>query len=284
LTAAFRRGLKESGFVEGHNVAIEYRWAEFHYDRLPALADDLVRREVAVIAAISGTPAVLAAKAATRTIPIVFAMGSDPLTSGVVTSLSRPGGNVTGATFFTAALGPERLELLRELVPKANTIAVLVNPDNPVGVAEATSVQAAARAAGQQHHILNASAESQIDAAFKWMVDQRAGALLVTADPFFIRQRDKLVALAMRHAIPAVYFGRELAAAGGLMSYGTIQSEVYIQAGIYAGRILKGAKPGDLPVILPRKFELVINVKTAKALGLTIPPSLLAGADQIIEQ
>lgn len=283
LAAAFRRGLNESGFVEGQDVAIEYRWAEFHYERLPALAADLVRRKVTVIAAISGTPSVLAAKAATATIPIVFAMGSDPVTSGVVTNLGRPGGNVTGASFFTTVLGPKRLQLLREVVPKATIIAVLVNPDNPVSTAEATSVEAAAHAVGQQTHVLNASAESHIDSAFKLMVDQRIGALLVTADPFFIRQRDKLAALTTRHAIPAIYFGRELVAAGGLMSYGTIQSDTYRQAGVYVARILRGAKPSDLPIMLPTKFELVINLRSAKALGLEVPPALLARADEVIE-
>jgi putative ABC transport system substrate-binding protein len=284
LAAAFRRGLNESGFVERQkNVAIEYRWAEFHYDRLPAIAADLVRREVAVIAAISGTPSVLAAKAATATIPIVFAMGSDPVTSGVVTNLSRPEGNVTGASFFTTVLGPKRLELLRELGPKATTIAVLVNPDNPVSTAEATRVEAAAHAIGQQTHVLNARTAGHIDRAFKLMVEQRIDALLVTADPFFIRQGDKLAALTARHTIPAIYFGRELVAAGGLMSYGTIQSDTYRQAGVYVAQILKGAKPGDLPVMLPTKFELVINLKAAKGLGLEIPPTLLATADEVIE-
>jgi putative ABC transport system substrate-binding protein len=283
LAEAFRRGLSEAGFVEQQNVAIEYRWAEFHYERLPALAADLIHRKVTVIAAISGTPSVLAAKAATATIPIVFAMGSDPVTSGVVTNLSRPQGNVTGASFFTTVLGPKRLELLRELVPKAMTIAVLTNPDNPVSTAEATKVEAAAHAIGQQTHVLNASAAGHIDGAFKLMVEQRIDALLVSADPFFIRQRDKLAALAAHHTIPAIYFGRELVAAGGLMSYGTIQSDTYRQAGIYVAQILKGAKPGDLPVMLPTTFELVINLKTAKALGLTVPPTLLARADEVIE-
>ena len=216
-------------------------------------------------------------------IKIVFAMGSDPVTSGVVTNLSRPGGNVTGASFFTTVLGPKRLELLREVVPKATTIAVLVNPDNPVSTAEATSVEAAAHAVGQQTHVLNASAEGHIDGAFKLMVEQRIGALLVTGDPFFISQRDRLAALAARHAIAAIYFGRELVAAGGLISYGTIQSDAYRQAGIYVARILKGAKPSDLPVMLPTRFELVINLRTAKALGLDVPPSILARADEVIE-
>jgi putative ABC transport system substrate-binding protein len=210
-------------------------------------------------------------------------MGSDPVTSGVVTSLNRPGGNVTGASFFTTELGAKRLELLRDLVPNATTIAVLVNPDNPVSVTEATSVEATARAIGQQTHVLNANAEAHIDGAFKLMVEERIVALLVTADPFFINQRDKLSALAARDAIVAIYFSRELVLAGGLMSYGTIQSDTYRQAGIYVAQILKGAKPGELPVMLPTKFELVINLKTAKALRLKMPDKLLAVADEVIE-
>jgi putative ABC transport system substrate-binding protein len=283
VAAAFRRGLNEAGFHEGQNVAIEYRWAEFRYDQLSVLAADLVRRKVAVIAAISGTPSVMVAKAATATIPIVFANCSDPVTSGVVTSLSRPGGNVTGATCFTTGLGEKRLELLRELVPKATIIAVLVNPENPVSTAEATGVEAAARAVGQQTRVLKASAQGHIDDAFELMVKERIGALLATGDPFLLSQDGKLAALAARHAIPAIYFDRVLVVAGGLMSYGTIQADTHRQAGIYVARILKGAKPGDLPVMVPTKFELVINLKTAKALGLTIPPSLLLRADQVIE-
>jgi putative ABC transport system substrate-binding protein len=283
LAAAFRRGLNELGFVEGQNVAIEYRWADFYFDRLPALAADLVRRKVAVIAAISGTPTVLAAKAAGGTTPIVFAMGSDPISSGVVTSLNRPGGNVTGATIFGAALGAKRLELLRELVPRTTTIAVLVDPANPVSRADGADMQAAARAVGQQIDVFNASAEDHIDGAFNLIAERRIGALFVTGDVFFVGQRDKLVALAARRAIPAIYFDRSFVAAGGLMSYGTIETDAVRQAGVYVARILKGAKAGDLPIMLPTKFELVINLQTAKALGLTVPDKLLAIADEVIE-
>jgi ABC-type uncharacterized transport system substrate-binding protein len=283
LLSAFRRGLNESGFVEGQNVTIEYRWAEHRYERLQALAADLVRRQVAVIAAISGTPSALAAKSATVTIPIVFGMGSDPVTFGLVTSLNRPGGNVTGASFFAAALGEKRLGLLQQLVSKTTTIGVLVNSDNPVSAAEETSVQAAAHAIGQQTNVLNASTEAHIDGVFTTIVQHRIGALLVTGDAFFFTWRDKLVALAARHAIPAMYWGREFVERGGLISYGTNQADTYRQAGIYAGRILKGEKPADLPVMLPTKFDLVINLKTAKGLGLTIPPGVLAIADEVIE-
>jgi ABC-type uncharacterized transport system substrate-binding protein len=283
LVAAFRRGLNESGFVDGQNVTIEYRWAEHQYERLPALAADLVRRKVAVIAAISGTPSVLAAKAATKTIPIVFGMGSDPVTFGVVTSLNRPTENVTGASFFSAALGAKRLELLHEMAPKATTTAVLVNPTNLVSESERIDVQAAAQAIGQQTSVLNASTEGQIDRAFAAIVQDRIGALLVTGDALLHDRRNQLVALAARHAVPAIYFSREFVEAGGLMSYGTNQPEAYRQAGVYAGRILKGEKPGNLPVVLPTKFELVINLKTAKALGLTVPRIMQMTADEVIE-
>jgi putative ABC transport system substrate-binding protein len=282
LAEAFRRGLGELGFVERQNVAIEYRWADFQFDRLPALAVDLVGRKVAVIAAISGTPTVKAAKAATATIPIVFAIGSDPITAGVVTSLNRPGGNITGTTIFGAALGAKRLEVLRMLVPQAATIAVLVDPDNPVSAADGADMQAAARAVGQPFDVFNARAD-QIEGQFERMTELRIGALFVTGDAFFVGQRDKLVALAARHAIPAIYFARTFVAAGGLMSYGTIENEAVRQAGVYVARILKGAKPGDLPVMLPTKFELVINLKTARALNLQVPDKLLALADEVIE-
>ena len=283
VVAAFRQGLNESGFIERQNIAIEYRWAENRYARLPELAADLVHRQVALIAAISGTPTALAAKAATATIPIVFAIGGDPVTPGLVTSLNRPGANVTGASFFTSVLGTKRLELLRALLPAATTIGVLVNPNNPPSVSEWANVLEATKAIGQQTNVINASTEAHIDGAFAAISQYRIGALLVTGDPFFFRHRAKLIALAARHALPAMYFLPEFATAGGLMSYGANQSDTYRQAGIYAGRILKGEKAGDLPVMLPTKFELVINLKTAKALGLDLPPKVLALADKVIE-
>jgi putative ABC transport system substrate-binding protein len=283
LAAAFRRGLTESGYIEGQNVAIEYRWAEYHNERLPAMAADLVHLKVGVIAAIGGTPTVLAAKAATTTTPIVFAMGSDPVTSGVVTSLNQPGGNVTGVTFFTGPLGPKRLELLRDLVPKATTIALLVNPQAAVSTADGANVQAAAHSVGLQTLVLNSSAEGHVEDAFTVIVERRIDAVLITADPFFISQRDKLVALAARHAIPVIYFGREFVAAGGLISYGASETDAFRSAGVYVGRVFKGARPGDLPVMLPTKFDLVINLKTAKALGLTVPLIMQMTADEMIE-
>jgi putative ABC transport system substrate-binding protein len=283
ILAAFHRGLDEVGYVEGRNVTIEYRWAEGQYDRLPAMAADLVSRRVVLIAAISGTPAALAAKAATANIPVVFAIGGDPVTPGLVTSLNRPGANVTGVTFFTAPLATKRLEMLRELAPKAATVGVLVNPDNPPSALEGKDVAAAAHTMGLQTSVLNASTASQIDDAFAAIVRQRMGGLYVSADPLFFNQRGKLVALAARHAVPTIYADREIAEAGGLISYGASRSDAYRQAGVYTGRILKGEKPGDLPVVLPTKFELVINLKTAKALGLVVPPTLLARADEVIE-
>jgi putative tryptophan/tyrosine transport system substrate-binding protein len=283
IMAAFELGLREAGYVDGRNVVIEYRWAEGQYDRLPALAADLVRRRVAVIAAISGTPAGLAAKAATTTIPIVFATGSDPLVFGVGTSLNRPDGNITGSTFFTGSLGAKRLELLRELVPKAATIALLVDPDNPASAADEANVQTAAHALGQQIKVLHVTTGLDIDIAFAVLARELPDALFIGSGPLFFNQRDTVVALATRYAVPAIYADREIAEAGGLISYGASRTDAYHQAGIYAGRILKGEKPADLPVVLPTKFELVINLKTAKALGLTVPPTLLSRADEVIE-
>jgi putative tryptophan/tyrosine transport system substrate-binding protein len=280
---AFRRGLSQAGYVEHRNVGIEYRWAEGQYGRLPALAADLARLGVSVIAATGGTPSALAAKAATATIPIVFIAGTDPVTLGLVSSLSRPGGNVTGVSFLVNELGPKRLGLLHELVPSATAIGVLTNPANPLSRSEASDVQTAARTLGLRVYVENASSERDIDAAFARFVEQRIDALLVGADAFFTNQRDQLVALAARHAWPASYVLPEQAAAGGLMSYGPSQTDVYRQVGVYAGRILKGEKPSDLPVVQPTKFDLVINLKTAKALGLAIPPNVLATADEVIE-
>ena len=283
IISAFHLGLKEAGYEEGRNVAIEYRWAEGQYDRLPALASDLVNRPVAVIAAISGTPTALAAKAATTTIPIVFAIGSDPVAQGLVNTLNRPSANVTGATFSTAVLGEKRLELLRELVPGAKTIAVLVNANNPSGTLEIARVKDAAHAIVQEISVLNASTRAEIDDAFAAIAKKGIKALFVTADPFFLNQRNALVELSARFAVPAIYAERETAAAGGLVSYGASRTDAYRQAGNYVGRILKGEKPGDLPVQQATKFELAINLSAAKALGLTIPQSILLRADEVIE-
>ncbi len=280
---AFREGLKDSGYVERQNVAIEYRWAENQLDRLPELAAELVRRQVAVITATSTYPA-FAAKAATTTTPIVFLVGEDPARLGLVASLGRPGGNLTGINIFTGELTTKRLELLREMVPGAARIAVLVNPANAT-TTETTlrDVAAAARVMGLQIQVLNASTSLEIDAAFATFVRERPDAVFVGLDPFFISRRAQLVNLASRHALPATFTLREFAEAGGLMSYGTNIADAFRQIGVYAGRILKGAKPADLPVVQSTKFELVINASTARMLGLAVPPTLLATADEVIE-
>jgi len=281
ILAAFHQGLGETGYVEGQNLAFEYRWAEGRYDRLPALAADLVVRNVDLIAA-DGIPAALAAKSATSTIPIVFAVG-DPVDLGLVASLARPGGNLTGVSTMAPELSPKRLELLSELVPQVGVIALLVNPNNSNTERTTRDMQEAARAKGVQLHILTAGTESEIDAAFATLVQLHAGALVVGGDPFFANRREQLATLAATRGVPAIYQSREFAEAGGLISYGLNFTAAFRQVGIYAGRILKGVKPDDLPVQQPTTFELVVNLKTAKALGLTVPPSILARVDEVIE-
>jgi putative ABC transport system substrate-binding protein len=283
VTAPFRQGLKEAGYVEGQTTAIEFRWAEFHYDRLSGFAADLVERRVAVIAAVGGIHSGLAAKRATSTIPIVFVSAGDPVSFGLVPSLSRHGSNVTGISMITVALAPKRLELLHELVPTAVVIAMLANPTSPYFEPETRDVLDAARKLGLQVHVLEAKTERDLDGAFATLGQKRATALLVSGDPFFDSQRDKLVALAARRAVPAIYQWREFADLGGLVSYGSSITNAYREAGLYAGRILKGERPADLPIVQPTRLELVINLKTAKALGLTIPQSILVRADQVIQ-
>jgi putative ABC transport system substrate-binding protein len=281
---AFRQGLSENRYVEGHNVAIEYRWAEGRNDRLPSLAADLVRRQVTVIAAPGSTPAALAAKEATTTIPIVFGIGADPVAVGLVANLSRPGGNLTGVTNFAMELGPKRLELLRELAPTTTVVGLLVNPTSP-SLAESTTkdLQSAARTLDLQLHVLHASSERDFDTVFATLVQLQAGALVIGADAFFSSQFEQLAALAISHAVRTIYYSREFTAAGGLMSYGASLTDPFRYTGVYAGRILKGEKPADLPVQQATKVEFIINLKTAKALGLEVPPALLARADEVIE-
>jgi putative ABC transport system substrate-binding protein len=275
--------LKETGFVEGESIAIEYRWADNQLDRLSALAADLVRRRVAAIAVPGGPDAARAAKAATATIPIVFVVAVDPVSLGLVASLARPGGNLTGINFFGGELTAKRLELLRMLVPGATRVAVLVNPTNPMTESTSRELEPAGRSMGLQIRVLNASNSQEINAAFATFVDERPDAVLVGVDPFFNGRRVQLVHLATRYAVPASYVAREFAEVGGLMTYGASISDAWHQAGVYCGRILKGSKPAELPVVQSAKFELVINAETARMLGLTVPPSLLSLADEVIE-
>jgi putative ABC transport system substrate-binding protein len=283
LPAAFRTGLKEKGFIEGENIAIEYRWADGHLERLPSLVADLIRRRVAVIFATGGDIPALIAKGSTTTIPIVFLTGGDPVRSGLVASLNRPGGNATGATVIAGMLGAKRMALLRELAPKTHALGLLVNPNNPNSEPETADVQAAARAIGGQVQVLQASNSEEIEEAFAALGRAKLDGLLVNPDPIFLPRRDQFVALAARHAVPTIYYAREYVEAGGLMSYGASFTWLYRQGGIYVARVLKGEKPADLPVMQPTKFELIINLKTAKALGLTTPETLLATADEVIQ-
>jgi putative tryptophan/tyrosine transport system substrate-binding protein len=282
-TAAFRRGLGETGLVEGQNVAIVFHWAEGHYERLPALAKELVDLRVSVVMSGGGSPSALAAKAATSTVPIVFVIGDDPVQVGLTANFNRPGGNLTGVAFLTGELGAKRLGLICEVVPGNSAIALLLNPDNPTAEIHRKEVQAAAQALGRRLLTLHARTDTDFEASFAMLKKEQAGALIVQNDPFFDSRRDRIMSLAARNAVPAIYHIREFPAAGGLMSYGASLADSYRQAGSYVGRILKGEKPADLPVMQPTNFELVINLKTAKALGLTVWPSLLARADEVIE-
>jgi putative ABC transport system substrate-binding protein len=283
VVAAFEKGLGELGVVVGRNVSIEFRWADGQYDRLPAQAVELVSRQVALIAAVGAAQSAQAAKAATSTIPIVFVTGDDPVRLGLVASLNRPGGNITGVSPVAQALEAKRLEILHDLVPKTALIAMLVNPNNPSGQTQAQAAENAARTLGRQFEVMKAASVAAIDSAFLILTQRGDRALLISADPFFSSRRNQIVALAARHNIPTLYYSREYALAGGLISYGASIDEGYHQAGIYTGRILKGQKPGDLPILQPTKFELFINLRTARALGLEIPPKVLALADEVIE-
>jgi putative tryptophan/tyrosine transport system substrate-binding protein len=282
VLAAFRMGLSETGYAEGRNVHIALRWAEGQYDRLPALVDDLVKQQVSVIVAL-GPPAAAAVKKAATSIPVVFNVGLDPVAAGLVASLNRPGGTMTGVSFFSVSLAAKRLGLLRELIPNADLVAMLVNPNYPDAESQMRDAQAAPRHPGERIAIVHASTNAELDAVFAAVAKQKAGALMVAGDPFFDTARDRIVALAARYAVPTIYHWREFVANGGLMSYGASIPDAYRQSGIYTGRILKGEKPAQLPVMLPTKFELVINLKTAKTLGLAVPATLLATADEVIE-
>jgi len=283
LVDSFRRGLSETGYLEGQNVSIEYRWAENQIDRLPALATDLINRRVAVIAATGGNNSIFAAKALTTTIPIVFTSGIDPVKVGLVASVSRPGGNLTGISWFSSELTAKGLGLLHDLVPSAAVVALLVNPNSPEAQSQPEDARVAARGLGKSLLVLNATTANDIDAAFATLVQQRAGAVVVGSDSFFTSRRTQIVALAARHGVPTIYFNRDFAEAGGLMSYGNDVKDAYREAGVYVGRILKGEKPADLPISQATKFELVINITTAKALGLAVPTSMQLLADEVIE-
>jgi putative ABC transport system substrate-binding protein len=280
---AYRAGLKESGYVDGYNVTIEYRWAEGHYEKLPALAADLVLRRVALISTLGGEGSTLAAKAATKTIPIVFNLSVDPVTLGLIENFNRPGGNITGVMSLTSTLEGKRFGLLREIVPKTDTIAILVNPTRLAADIQVSAAQEAAMSTGVRVVRINCSSTEEFDPSFAKIVEQRAGGLVVAADPFFFSQHERLVSLAARYKIPAIYEWRDYPLAGGLMSYGTVLADAYHQNGVYAGRILKGERPGDLPVVRSSKFEFVLNLKTAKALGLELPLQYVARADEVIE-